>query len=276
MTTEDIRYHSSHWGTFSARRRNGTLEITPFAKDPDPSPVLDNIPAALNHPARLSKPLIRRGWLENGPGPDRRRGEDDFVEVEWDEALDLAAKELRRLGAGPDQCRDGPVAGAQVFGGSYGWASAGRFHHVQSQIHRFLNSIFGGYVGSVDSYSSAAGGVILDLVWGNPLNHPPSWREIAEDTELLIAFGGLALRNHSSSPGGTSQHVARSALETASARGCQFVSVSPLRDDFADLPEVTRLARVRRPMSPSCWGWPGICMPAAGRPRLSGPIHPRL
>ncbi|MGQ0333895.1 molybdopterin-dependent oxidoreductase [Halomonas elongata] len=242
MTTEDIRYHSSHWGTFAARHRNGTLEITPFAKDPDPSPVLDNIPAALNHPARLSKPLIRRGWLENGPGPDRRRGEDDFVEVEWDEALDLAAQELRRLGAGPDQCQGGPVAGAQVFGGSYGWASAGRFHHVQSQIHRFLNSVFGGYVGSVDSYSSAAGGVILDLVWGNPLNHPPSWREIAEDTELLIAFGGLALRNHSSSPGGTSQHVARSALEAASARGCQFVSVSPLRDDFADLPEVTRLA----------------------------------
>jgi biotin/methionine sulfoxide reductase len=43
-----------------------------------------------------------------------------------------------------------------VFGGSYGWASAGRFHHAQSQIHRFLNTALGGYVKSVNSYSSGA------------------------------------------------------------------------------------------------------------------------
>jgi hypothetical protein len=29
------------------------------------------------------------------------------------------------------------------YGGSYGWASAGRFHHAQSQLHRFLQK-FGG------------------------------------------------------------------------------------------------------------------------------------
>ena len=91
--------------------------------------------------------MIRRGWLERGPGPDRRRGSDEFVPVSWDEALDRLAAELRRVYA-----RHGPHA---VFGGSYGWASAGRFHDAQHQLHRFLN-LAGGYVRSVGSYSAGA------------------------------------------------------------------------------------------------------------------------
>ena len=51
--------------------------------------------------------------------------------------------------------RDNHGPGA-VFGGSYGWSSAGRFHHAQSQVHRFLNIAMGGYVKSVNSYSSGA------------------------------------------------------------------------------------------------------------------------
>jgi biotin/methionine sulfoxide reductase len=75
--------------------------------------------------------MVRRGWLEHGPGPDERRGRDEFVPLAWDKALDLLGTELGRI-------RDTYGPGA-VFGGSYGWASAGRFHHAQSQIHRFLN-----------------------------------------------------------------------------------------------------------------------------------------
>ena len=63
--------------------------------------------------------------------------------MEWDEALDLVAAELRRV-----RTEHGNEA---IFGGSYGWASAGRFHHAQSQLHRFLNCI-GGYTASVNSY----------------------------------------------------------------------------------------------------------------------------
>ena len=47
-----------------------------------------------------------------------------------------------------------------------GWASAGRFHHAQSQIHRFLNTALGGYVRSVNSYSSGAATVILPHILG--------------------------------------------------------------------------------------------------------------
>ena len=45
--------------------------------------------------------------------------------------------------------------GEAVYGGSYGWASAGRFHHAQSQLHRFLNCL-GGYARGEHSYSNGA------------------------------------------------------------------------------------------------------------------------
>ncbi|MEF2072705.1 molybdopterin-dependent oxidoreductase [Consotaella aegiceratis] len=245
MTIERFRQHSSHWGAFSACMRDGRLELKPFDQDPDPSPLLANIPAAIDHPARLKKPLVRRGWLQDGPGPDARRGSEGYVAMEWNEALDLAASELRRLGAGPDHGEGGPLPGAHVFGGSYGWSSAGRFHHAQSQVHRFLNTAFGGYVRSVDTYSTGAGSVILSLVWGNSsvlTRDHPYWSELRDDTELLISFGGLPLRNLAVSSGGNSQHVARSVIAAAAERGCEFVSISPLADDMADVANLTRLA----------------------------------
>ena len=108
--------HSSHWGAFSVRPRDGGVEIVPHPRDPAPSSLLANIPAAVSHRARIARPMARRGWLEHGPGPDRQRGRDAFVPVSWPQALDLAAAELRRVYA-----QHGPRG---VFGGSM--ASSGQ------------------------------------------------------------------------------------------------------------------------------------------------------
>jgi biotin/methionine sulfoxide reductase len=235
MQDRDFRQHSSHWGTFRARNDAGKLKIVPFAGDPDPSPLLGNFEATLDHPLRLKRPLIRKGWLENGPGPDARRGSDSYLEVPWDEALDLAAAELRRLGARPQRPDEAGLPGRNVFGGSYGWSSAGRFHHAQSQVHRFLNVAFGGYVRSVDSYSSGAGAVILGYVLANALTITRDhayWRELAESSELILAFGGLPHKNTAVSNGGISDHCALPSMRQARARGAEFVLVSPLRDDL--------------------------------------------
>src|SRR4051794_40177651 len=111
--------HSAHWGAFSVAVRGREIAVTPHPRDPDPSALLANIPASVSHRARIARPMIRRGWLDHGPGhgpgSDRRRGADEFVPVSWDEALDRLAAELRRVYA-----KHGPHA---VFGGSYGWAS---------------------------------------------------------------------------------------------------------------------------------------------------------
>lgn len=218
--------HSSHWGAFSGRFENGQLEIRPHPDDPHPSPLLGNLAAVADSPVRIKRPAVRRGWLEGKPGHEQSRGADDYVEVSWPEATALVANELQRV------YRDfGPQA---VFGGSYGWSSAGRFHHAQSQIHRFLN-VLGGYVRSVNTYSSGAAMVIIPHVLG-PYDHVDrksvTWDAIERRTELVLAFGGMAIKNADVHGGGISKHVVRQKLAGASARGASFISISPLRDDF--------------------------------------------
>lgn len=62
------KMHSAHWGAFQAELQQDNVSITPFAGDPDPSPLLGNFTNALTHPVRVTRPMIRRGWLEQGPG----------------------------------------------------------------------------------------------------------------------------------------------------------------------------------------------------------------
>lgn len=218
--------HSSHWGAFSGRLEGGKLQVIPHPDDPHPSPLLGNIPAIADSPARIRRPAIRRGWLDRSSGHAQKRGIDDYIEVSWEEAARLVANELQRV-----YTDFGPAA---VFGGSYGWSSAGRFHHAQSQIHRFLN-VLGGYVRSVNTYSSGAASVIIPHVLG-PYDtfdrKSVTWDAIERSTELVVAFGGMAIKNADVHGGGISKHVVLPKLSGAKTRGARFVSVSPLRDDF--------------------------------------------
>ncbi|WP_424627810.1 molybdopterin guanine dinucleotide-containing S/N-oxide reductase [Bradyrhizobium sp. SYSU BS000235] len=219
--------HSAHWGAFSARWNGQDVAIEPYAGDPSPSPILNNFKGALRHKARILKPMIRRSWLDNGPGPQRREIGDAFVECEWSTALELLASELIRV-------RDnfGPQA---IYGGSYGWSSAGRFHHAQSQIHRFLNVACGGYIRSVNSYSAGASSVILPHVMGpfeNLSRRNVTWDQVRNHTDVVLAFGGMAIKNSMIASGGLSRHIEAGAMRDAVKRGTRFISVSPLRDDF--------------------------------------------
>src|SRR6185437_15615948 len=141
----------------------------------------------------------------------------------------LLGRELARV---RDQF--GPAA---IFGGSYGWSSAGRFHHAQSQVHRFLNKALGGYVKSVNSYSAGASSVVVPHILGDYVDLTTrniSWEQVAEHSEIVLAFGGMALKNSMVAGGSVSRHVERGAMDRARARGCEFVLVGPLR---SDLPE---------------------------------------
>ncbi|WP_432509258.1 molybdopterin-dependent oxidoreductase [Kineococcus auxinigenes] len=219
--------HSSHWGAFTATTgADGRVTVHPHPDDPDPSPLLGNVPVAATPTARVLRPHVRRGWWEDGPGPDERRGEDEFIPVGWDEVLDRLAAELSRVLG-----EHGPTA---VFAGSYGWASAGRFHHAQSQIHRFWHCL-GGAVRSSWTYSHGVGEVLVPHVVGSqePLISPTALSSIEAHTDLVLAFGGLPAKNSEVASGGISRHEIAGRLRGAKARGAQFVLVSPLRDDLA-------------------------------------------
>lgn len=221
---------AAHWGVYRAEVLDGKLTaLHPFERDPEPSDIMQGYLDTLDGPLRIRTPMVRKAWLDGkrGDAPNRT-GKDPFVSVSWDEAEKLVAAELDRV-----RNTHGNQA---IFGGSYGWASAGRFHHAQSQLHRFLNGI-GGYTRSVNSYSLAAGEVILSHIIGDaaPFIHaPPSWQSVIDHTGLIVAFGGIAVRNSQISAGGTGYHRTGESLRQARDAGVSFVSVSPARNDMLD------------------------------------------
>ncbi len=215
----------SHWGTSTPKVEQGRLvAMEPVGSDPNPSGIDDNYIGTIDSALRISQPMVREGWLNHDKG--FARGEDRFVPVSWKVATELAASEITRITSAHGN--------RAIFGGSYGWASAGRFHHAQSQLHRFLN-IIGGYTRSVNSHSHAALEVALPHVIGNleglGEGHTP-WELIAGHTELFIAFGGLPPKNAQVSAGGVSRHRVPAMLAEARASGTTFINISPLRDDM--------------------------------------------
>ncbi|AGZ44807.1 molybdopterin-dependent oxidoreductase [Actinoplanes friuliensis] len=212
---------SSHWGAFRVSGTGTALQVTPRPGDPDPSPLLGNLAGAHRHRSRVARPALRR--------PRAGRGYDSFEEVSWDTALDHVAAELSRV---REQHGD-----SAIFGGSYGWASAGRFHHAQSQLHRFL-ALGGGYTASRNSYSLGASLVALPHLVGRRGAHAviregTDWPVIAGHTDLIVAFGGIRTANTYVTPGGRAVHDFRGHLRAATARGLRVASVSPLRDDLS-------------------------------------------
>ncbi|MFP1924805.1 molybdopterin-dependent oxidoreductase [Lonsdalea quercina] len=219
--------HLAHWGAFTAVVEDGRLiGCEPFAADPDPSPMLDSIVPLVYSPQRIRKPAVRRSWLAKRENSDTSlRGKEPFVEVDWDVALDLVAEENRRV-------RDRYGADG-LFAGSYGWSSAGRYHHARSQVRRFYFS-GGGAVDQAGNYSWGAAQFFLPYVIGtfHPLTGKVTeWRSVADHCQLFIAFGGLALKNTQVASGGAGQHTLKVALETLKARGIPVINISPMRDD---------------------------------------------
>jgi biotin/methionine sulfoxide reductase len=151
-------------------------------------------------------------WNADGTG----RGREPFVPVPWDEALDIAAEALQHaIETGGNE---------SIYGGSYGWASAGRFHHAQGQLKRF--------------YSAGAAEVITPHVLGMPfftlMRQAPTAADIKRETDLVVCFGGIALKNTQVMDGGLGAHTAHDQMRELANSETHFVNVSPLKDDMAD------------------------------------------
>ena len=222
---------STHWGNYKLVVRDGVIEsVQHYPQDLDHTPLAKNLLSAQDANVRVRAPVVRQGYLND---PEARsgdgRGREAFVEVSWETALDLAAETLQRT---IDR-----YGNESIYGGSYGWASAGRFHHAQSQIHRFLNCI-GGYTRSLFSYSAGAAEVVVPRVLGmdffDVMFQGPTLEDIARENTLVVCFGGIALKNTQVMSGGLGGHDAESRLRDLSGRKIRFINISPIRDDLPD------------------------------------------
>lgn len=224
--------HASHWGAFRAEVKDGrVVGVKPFEHDPAPSQILEAMPEMLYGETRIAEPYVRQSIARHGPGANPEgRGAEPFVAVPWDEALDLVAAELRRV-----KEAHGNEA---IFAGSYGWSSAGRFHHAKTQMQRFMNR-FGGFTGQLHNYSYAAALAVLPHILGSAeaAQGPVSdWDGILAETKLFICFGGVPLKNAQVDAGGGGAHRVGEFLQAASDKGIRIVNISPVREDLEGAP----------------------------------------
>ena len=105
---------STHWGTYRVETEDGAVKaLYGFEEDDDVSPIGNGIVDVLDAPSRIKAPMVRKSWLESGPGNNNHlRGAEPFVEVSWERAEKLVADELARV--------KNKWGNQAIFGGSYG------------------------------------------------------------------------------------------------------------------------------------------------------------
>lgn len=218
----------SHWGAMRLDVERGRIvQVRGFEHDPGHSDMNRVWPEMIESAVRVTVPVFRKGWL-NGDG-GAGRGGDGYVRVPWDEALDTVAA---RLGAVVAE-----HGASAIFGGSYGWSSAGRIHHARTLLHRFLGCV-GPFTTQETNYSFGAAMYLLPFVIGSSAavsSVVTEWRSVAEKTDLLLAFGGIPAKNLQVTSGGVSQHLYPEIVGMLKARPVQVVNISPFRGDADDL-----------------------------------------
>ena len=214
-----------HWGAFRAHVADGRIvSIKPWEKDPHPSAQLPGVLDSVYSPTRIKYPMIRRAWLEHGPGADTaRRGEGDFVRVSWSQALDLVAGELKRV-----RTAHGPTA---IFAGSYGWKSPGKLHNCQSLLRRMLSQN-GGFVNTSGDYSTGAAQVILPYVVGSieVYEQPTAWPVLARSSDLVVFWGADPVNNNQIGYL-IADHGAYPGLDALKAARKQVICIDPVRTE---------------------------------------------
>ena len=215
----------SHWGAFRAKVEAGRMVgIRPWEKDPRPSPALQGILDSVYSPTRIKYPMVRRAFLEHGPGADPEgRGDGDFVRVTWDQALDLVVKELQRV-----ERVHGPLA---TFAGSYGWKSPGKLHNCQNLLRRMMR-LKGGFVNASGDYSTGASQVIMPYVVGSleVYEQCTAWPVVVESTELMVFWGADPV-NNCQIGWLVADHGAYPGLEALRAKGTKVICIDPVRTE---------------------------------------------
>jgi biotin/methionine sulfoxide reductase len=222
--------HCSHWGAYTILMDgDDIIDIEPFEHDPAPSPIIHSVREWAKPDRRIMTPMVREGWLEKREFSDTNgRGREAFIPVSWDQALELVAGEINRVRHS--------YGNEAIFAGSYGWTSCGRFHHASTLLKRTLNLV-GGFTGHVDTYSIAAGPVILRHTLGSDVacgGQASTLDSIAEHTETLVIFGSLSPRTAQSEAGGIGAHRLETYLKRIAERKVRVILISPLRDDLPD------------------------------------------
>jgi trimethylamine-N-oxide reductase (cytochrome c) len=180
----------SHWGAFRARIYGGkVVAVRAFERDRHPTDMLNGIQGIIYSPSRVRYPMVRYEWYKNRHNGDTsKRGDNRFIRVTWDEALDLFHEELERV-----QKTYGPWA---LHAGQTGWRQTGQLHSAGNHMQRAV-AMHGNFIKKVGDYSTGAGQTILPYVLGSTEVYAQgtSWSEILGNSKLIVLWANDPVKN---------------------------------------------------------------------------------
>ena len=231
MTRTD-KLVAAHWGVARVRMTDGRPALVPIVEDMRPSERMADYLAGRDGAERLLAPKVREGYLRacregRDPALTREgRGREAFVEVEWEEALELAARAIERTYAD-----HGPSA---VWGRSYGWKNTGEVNNPIGLLRRLL-MLKGGFVQTFNSYSTAAIAAIQKVIAGSGDPDVPPAAEVLEHAERVILWGADPVVTNDIAWTTTLHDTAKVFEAMRTKEGLEVVAVNPVKPETLDV-----------------------------------------
>jgi len=228
-------FHASHFGPFEAVVRDGKITaISPIVeldRQPTDMLMLGTIDRVYDE-TRILYPMVRKSYLDGWQTGDTKpelRGKEEFVQVDWDTALALAANAiLKTIEEHGNQA---------IFSSSYGgWSNAGSFRpNVMQQ--RFFNLV-GGCTITQGDFSAGASQVALPHIIGDMEVYSPqtAWEVVRDNTQVFVLVGCDPIKNNRIEFTVADHGMYGPWAEIRDA-GCRFISINPQRtasDEYLD------------------------------------------
>ncbi len=182
---------------------------------------------------RVRFPMVRKGFLASPENPQGIRGQDEFVRVSWDEALDLIHQQHKRI-----REAYGP---ASIFAGSYGWRSNGVLHKASTLLQRYM-ALAGGYTGHLGDYSTGAAQAIMPYVvggsavcrgWSEVYQQQTSWPLVLEHSDVVVLWSANPL-NTLKIAWNASDEQGLSYFSALRDSGKKLICIDPMRSETVD------------------------------------------
>ena len=218
--------HATHFGAFYADVQDGKIVgITPQESDKRPTALTQALVDRNYSKSRIKYPYVRKSYLEGKAGNNELRGNDEFVRVSWDKALELVAKEIKKT---PKE---------NIYNGSYGgWSHPGKLHRCPTLAGRFFNVVKKGAVGTAGEYSNGAAGptnpgIVGDMeVYSLQTTH----EEMLANTEVYVMWGADLFKTNK-----IDFNVANRKNDEYYVKykksGMKFISIDPIKTETAKM-----------------------------------------
>ncbi|WP_310608547.1 molybdopterin guanine dinucleotide-containing S/N-oxide reductase [Buttiauxella brennerae] len=218
---------AAHWGPMIVETDGDRALRSTGALDTGHENSLQSaVPDQVHSKARVQFPMARKGFLASPDVPQGVRGEDEYVRISWDEALQLIHQQHQRIRM--------TYGAASIFAGSYGWRSNGVLHKAATLLQRYM-SLAGGYTGHLGDYSTGAAQVIMPYVVGSNevYQQQTSWPLVLEHSDVVVLWSANPL-NTLKIAWNASDEQGVKFFEQLKNSGKTVIAIDPMRSETVD------------------------------------------